>query len=250
MRRALLALLAALVLVPAAFAAGEVKSVDTAGFPRVKVTVVAPSTSTTPPSLEQNGGPVAGLTARNLGSSKSVMLVVDRSRSMLGQPLADATAAARAFVAAKPPEDRIAVLTYATQVVALTGFSTATIDADTALRSVAVDPVAGTKMNDAVVLSSNLLAAEPLASRVVILVTDGNETESEASLDDAIAAARQAGVNVYVVGIESDRFNPDPSGALRPRRAVPTTAPHHRQSSRRSTTRSPRTCSARGSSST
>jgi tight adherence protein B len=209
-RRAALALLVALVLVPAAFAAGEVKAVDTGGFPRVRVTVVAPSTTTTPPGLLQNGGPVAGLTATNLGSSKSVVIAIDRSRSMLGEPLTNASAAARAFIAAKPPEDRIAVTTYATSVVALTGFSTSTIDADSALRSIAVDPVVGTKMNDAVVLSAHMLAAEALASRVVILVTDGNETESEASLDDAIAAAKEAGVNVYVVGIESHRFNPEP----------------------------------------
>jgi tight adherence protein B len=209
-RRILLALLAALVLVPAAFAAGEVKDVDSSGFPRMRVTVVAPSPSGVPPTLTQNGDPVAGLTATNLGASKSVVLVVDRSRSMAGQPLVDATAAARSFVAAKPPEDRIAVVTYATQVVALTGFSTATIDADTALRSIAVDSIVGTKMNDGVVLSSHLLAAEQLQSRVIILVTDGNETESEATLDDAIAAAEEAGAKVYVVGIESDRFNPEP----------------------------------------
>jgi tight adherence protein B len=209
-RRVLLALLAALILVPAAFAAGEVKSVDTAGFPRVKVTVVAPSTSPVAPGLTQNGAPVAGLKATNVGASKSVVLVVDRSQSMSGQPLDDATAAARAFVAAKPPEDRIAVVTYATQVVALTGFSTATIDADSALRNITVDPEGGTKMNDAVVLSSDMLAGEALASRVVILVTDGNETQSEATVEDAIASAKAAGVNVYVVGIESDRFNPEP----------------------------------------
>ena len=210
MRRALLALLAVLVLAPAAYAAGEVKAVDTGEFPRIKLTVVAPSTSTTAPGLTQNGQPVAGLEATNIGASKSVVLVVDRSRSMLGQPLTDATAAARSFVAAKPPDDRIAVVTYATDAVALTGFSSATIDADSALRSIAVDPVAGTKLNDAVVLSSHLIAGEPTQSRVIILVTDGNETASEATLDDAIAAAQQADVKVYVVGIESDRFNPVP----------------------------------------
>jgi Mg-chelatase subunit ChlD len=44
----------------------------------------------------------------------------------------------------------------------------------------------------------------------MIVVTDGNETRSSASLDDAIAAARKAGASIYVVAIESPKFNPAP----------------------------------------
>jgi tight adherence protein B len=203
-------LLVALVLPAAALGAGEVKHASAADFPHVQLTVVAPSSTQTPPKIRENGRPVAGLDATNLGDHKSVVLAVDRSRSMLGKPLADATAAARAFVAAKPATDRIAVTTFATQAFALTGFSTSTIDADGALRTMSVDPVEGTKLYDDVVLSARMLAGEPLPARIIILVTDGQETESKASLDDAIAAARSAGVNVFVIGIESARFKPEP----------------------------------------
>jgi tight adherence protein B len=55
-----------------------------------------------------------------------------------------------------------------------------------------------------------VLASEPLEARVMIVVTDGNETRSSASLDDAIAAARRAGASIYVVAIESPKFNPAP----------------------------------------
>ena len=203
-------LLAALVLPAAALGAGEVKHASATNFPHVELTVVAPSSTQTPPTIRENDRPVAGLEALNLGDHKSVVLAVDRSRSMLGKPLADATAAARAFVAAKPATDRIAVTTFATQAFALTGFSTSTIDADGALRTMSVDPVEGTKLYDDVVLSARMLAGEPLPARVIILVTDGQETESKASLDDAIAAAKSAGVNVFVIGIESPRFKPEP----------------------------------------
>jgi tight adherence protein B len=203
-------LLAALVLPAAALGAGEVKHASATDFPHVQLTVVAPSSTQTPPKIRENGRPVAGIEATNLGAHKSVILAIDRSRSMLGKPLADATAAARAFVAAKPATDRIAVTTFATQAFALTGFSTSTIDADGALRTVSVDPVEGTKLYDDVVLSSRMLAGEPLPARIIILVTDGQETESKASLDEAITAAKSAGVNVFVIGIESDRFKPEP----------------------------------------
>jgi tight adherence protein B len=209
-RRALLALIAALVLVPAALAAGEIKAVDTGGFPRVNVTVVAPSTTSTPPELRQNGAAVAGLTATNLGSSKSVVIAIDRSHSMLGPALTQATAAARAFIAAKPPGDRVSVLAFGSKAVSLTGFSTATIDADTSLRNITADSVEGTALYDAVVQGSNLLATETMPARVLILLTDGsNQSPAGSSLQQAIQAANAAGVAVYTIGIESSQFSPD-----------------------------------------
>ncbi|MDQ3867665.1 MAG: VWA domain-containing protein [Actinomycetota bacterium] len=198
----------ALALPPAALATSEVRAVDTSAYPEIRFTVETPTAGVAPPDVRENGRPVAGATAENLGRAKSVVLAVDRSVSMTGEPLADAVAAARAFVAAKPASDRIAITTFATRPVLLTDFSTATIDADTALRSIAVDPVQGTTLYDALVLSARALAAEPLPGRVIIVVTDGNETRSEASLDDAIAAARDAGASIYVVAIESERFTP------------------------------------------
>jgi tight adherence protein B len=204
------AALAALALPAAAIAGLEVKGVDTKDYPRVRLTVIADGAAPKPPVLTEDGEPVSGVVAENLGRAKSVALAVDRSRSMDGEPLDDAVAAARAFVAAKPPEDRIAVATFATKSVFLTDFSTATIDADTALRSIAVDDVDGTTLYDSLVLAADTLAGEPLEARVVIVVTDGNETRSSASLDDAIAAARRARAAVYVIAIESSRFTPQP----------------------------------------
>jgi tight adherence protein B len=209
-RRVLLALLAALVLVPAAFAAGEVKDVDSSGFPRMRVTVVAPSPSGVPPTLTQNGDPVAGLTATNVGASKSVMIAIDRSQSMNGPALTEATAAARAFIAAKPPADRVSVLAFGSSAVSLTGFSTSTIDADSALRTITADPVKGTALYDAVLEGSNMLATEVLPARVLILLTDGNNLAPEGStIDEAIQAANAAGVAIYVIGIEGPQFTPD-----------------------------------------
>jgi tight adherence protein B len=208
-RRVVLALLAALVLVPAAFAAGDVKDVDSSGFPRMRVTVVAPSTSSTPPSLTQNGDAVAGLSATNVGASKSVVIAIDRSQSMSGPALAEATAAARAFIAAKPPADRVSVLAFGSSAVSLTGFSTSTIDADSALRTITTDSVRGTALYDAVVDGSNMLATEALPARVLILLTDGSNAAEGSTIDDAIQAANAAGVAVYAIGIEGPQFSPD-----------------------------------------
>jgi tight adherence protein B len=211
-RRAVLAVLvAALALPAAALGAGEVKHASVSAFPHVELTVVAPSSTQTPPTLRENGRPVAGLEARNLGSSKSVVVCIDRSRSMGGQPLVDATTGAREFVAAKAPSDRISICSFGSEAESLTRFSTATIDADAVLRTMAVDAVQGTALYNAIVDSSHLLGGEQNEARVLIVLTDGADlTEGGATLDDAIKAAKAAGVAVYTIGIEASDFNPEP----------------------------------------
>jgi tight adherence protein B len=201
---------ALLTLAPSAYANVKVSGVDAGAYPVIKVNAVTAKRTTRPPQLLENGQRMSLTSAQNLGRAKSVALLVDRSQSMKGKPLANAVGAARAFIAAKPPGDRIAVVTFATTPVLATRFSTATIDADIALRTIPVDKVQGTTLFDALVLSARQLKAEPLPSRVIIVVTDGNETRSDASLRDAISAAQGAGAAVYVVAIESAKFTPRP----------------------------------------
>jgi tight adherence protein B len=203
-------LLVALVIPAAALGAGEVKQVSAAGFPRIEATVLAPSASTEPPKLVENGRPVAGLNALNLASQKSVYVAVDRSRSMEGQALEAATNGAAAFIAAKSPSDRVAVGAFGSAAVALTDFSTSTIDSDAALRQLNVDPVSGTALYEAVVQASRLLGAEKNEARVLVILTDGvnSSPEAEPTLDQAIIAAKEAGVAVYAIGIEGKNFDP------------------------------------------
>lgn len=210
-RRLAIAVAGAVCLIaPAAQAGVAVKGVDTGSFPQVRVSVLTSEPSNVAPTLTENGRKVSLYSAENLGRSKSVVLAIDRSQSMRGAPLARAVAAARAFLAAKPAADRLAVATFATSPLMLTDFSSERTDADGALRSIKVDPIQGTTLYDALVRSSTLLAAEPLDARVIIAVTDGNETRSKASLEQAIAAARKARAAIYIVAIESPKFNPEP----------------------------------------
>ncbi|HVM16220.1 MAG TPA: type II secretion system F family protein [Gaiellaceae bacterium] len=208
MRRLLAVLAAACVAAPTAAAAPRIAHVDASDHPTISVTVVSPSAAA--PGLREGGRPAAGLVAENLGRGKSVALAVDRSHSMRGRALDDAVAAARAFVKAKPRADRIGILAVGHQALALTSFSSATIDADLALRGIEIDAEAGTALYDTVVVAARALAAEPFPGRVLILLTDGQEVTSRATLDEAVAAARDADVAVYPVAIESASFRPAP----------------------------------------
>jgi tight adherence protein B len=196
---------------PAAAAAGvSVSSAGLAGYPAIRVTVVGSRPTSSPPGLTENGRAVTGLTAQNLGRQKAVALVLDRSRSMAGAALADATAAARSFVTLKSPRDAVAVLEFGRKAAALTGFSNSTIDAESALAALGIDRRSGTALYDGVVLAASRLAAQPLPGRVVVVLTDGRDVSSTATLADAIAAARRAHAAVYPIGVAGAGFDAGP----------------------------------------
>jgi tight adherence protein B len=214
MRRVLTsaALAAALLTAPAASAGGgvQLKGLDSTGYPTIRLTVVTSSALTKPPAVTENGQRVVGLQAENLGRAKNVVLAIDRSRSMKGQALIDATAAARAFVSAKPENDLLALVAFGDQAELLTRFSSATIDADSALRRMSVAAHQGTALYDAVDLAARAHGDQPLTGRVIILLTDGRDQGSSAPLKAAIESARRAGAVVYSVAIVGPDFDAGP----------------------------------------
>lgn len=210
--RAAAVILAFLVLAQAAAAGVRISGVDTAGYPEVAVTVVAPA-GAAQPQLFENGRPAAGLQAINLGRLKSVVLAVDRSQSMAGASLRDASAAARSFVAAKGANDQVEVVTFGHQAVSLTGFSSLAADANAALSGLAIDARAGTALWGAVARGAAALDGQP-GGRVILLVTDGQDDADSVSFEQALTAAHHAHAAVYVVGIESRLFTPGPLRTL------------------------------------
>ena len=144
---------------------------------------------------------------------------------------------ARLPVRSWPPRrpDRIAVVTFGSSAVQATGFSTGTFEARSALSSLAVDRVQGTALYDAVELAAQALAADTTGARVLVVLTDGDDVSSEASLASAIPAAREAEVTVYPIRLESKSFDPPRCVAWRSRRAAATPAPQTRATSPTST---------------
>ena len=205
MRRAGLAAALAALIVPAASAAAvDLRGVDARAYPTIRATVVTSAPAAARPRVRENGQPVAGLRLENLGRAKSVVLAIDRSRSMAGRPFRDATAAARAFVGAKSPADRVEIVGFGRHAVQLTRFSSATIDTDAALREVSLDDRQGTALYDAIALSARALAAEPNGGRVLVVLTDGRDTSSAASVTEAVNAVRSAGAVVYAIALGTD----------------------------------------------
>ena len=199
---ALVSLLALLATASGASAGVRLNGFDFGAYPSVGATVVTSAPSARPPKLLENGRPVVGLQALNLGRCKNVVLALDTSRSMAGRPLAEAAAAATAFVASKPACDRIALVTFGQRAAQQGPFSSATIDADNALRTVAIGANSGTALWDAVDLSARVLASQP-GGRVVLLLTDGDDVGSRTSETDALSSLHRAGAIAYPIGFGS-----------------------------------------------
>ncbi len=201
-RLTFLILVVAAALAADASAGVRLNGLDLGAYPEFRATVVTSQPTSRPPTLFENGKSVPAPHWVNLGRSKNVVLAIDNSRSMAGKPLTEAVAAAAAFVATKPASDRIALTTFGTTAVQQSGFSSATIDADNALRTLAVSPASGTALWDAVDLSARMLAGQT-GGKVVVLLTDGDDVGSKTSKAGALKSLHKAGAVVYPIAFGS-----------------------------------------------
>lgn len=202
--------LIALVLPTAAAATVQLRGVDASAYPTIRASVVSSAGARVAPTVTENGLPVAGLEEQNLGQAKAIAALIDRSQSMRGTPLNDAVAAARSFVGAKQSADELAVIAFGSKAQTLSPFSTANLDADSALSHLTTDPARGTALYDAITSAANQLQNESLPGRVIIVLTDGADNASHETIESAVAAAHKANAAVYTIGIEGTGFTPAP----------------------------------------
>jgi tight adherence protein B len=168
-----------------------------------------------PATLEvtANGQEVSDLEVESIGNSTvavGVVLAIDSSGSMAGTPIDEAKAAAKSFVSQARPEDRIAVISFADEVQVLAGFTNNKDSLNSTIDSIAA--TGETSFNDAVIEGVQMFdqpAADNLLGNMIIL-TDGDDTVSEASLDDALSAVTSGEARVFGVALEGSDFNPDP----------------------------------------
>src|SRR5207249_852549 len=198
-----------LALPTAAQAAVQLRGIDTSAYPTIRASIYTPSGGGLP-AVWENGTPVAGFDAQNLGRAKAMTMLIDNSQSMRGKPLVDAIAGARGFIAAKQPADELSVISFGSTATTLAPFSTVKLDADSPIAHLRTDRARGTALYDAIITAARQLRGNPLPGRVMIVLTDGADNASTGNLPAAIAAARAANAAIYTIGIEGEGFTPDP----------------------------------------
>lgn len=130
-----------------------------------------------------------------IGPQQVVVLVTDASGSMAGAPIRAARAAAASYLAALPAEVQTGLVTFADEVSTVAAPQE---DRATILQALSeVRPTGDTRLYDAVGTAAALI---PTGSEGRLLVlSDGADTSSAASLRDAVLAAESAGVPVDLV---------------------------------------------------
>ena len=210
MRRATLtALVAALLAIPTTAVAAtrvQVRHVDFTAFPAVRVTVLAPAG--TRPTLFEGGRSAEFVKVRQLGSAEALVLAVDNSESMRGRPLREAKRAAQEFLLAQKGRALASgLVAFGHEALPLTGRNESTSDVVQTLAALAPDAETGTALYDAVISSAARLQRMSSGTRLLVLLTDGRDFGSRASLSQAIHAAQRAEVVVYAIaaGRRADR---------------------------------------------
>ncbi len=214
-RRGALAALAASLLAAAGAAAPagaqatselRIEAVDARAYPSVEVLV------TPPPGLYgavpeavvvlENGTArpaTAGLLAAH---PLQVLLVVDTSGSMRGEPLEAAKAAAAGFLAALPPTTRTAIMGFAASPGAAGSFSE---DPSAAAGALAGLQAGGeTALYDAVAAALEAFEEGDEGRPFIVLLSDGGDTASTTTLAEAVARLRASDVRFYAVELQSE----------------------------------------------
>jgi tight adherence protein B len=158
--------------------------------------------------VTENGTPVEALSILSADGANArrfgVVLAIDASTSMRGRPLEGAVTAARRFVRRRNAGQPVAVLAFAGDVKVVQPFTTDTGTLDHALISIRLAG-GGTHLLDAADEAVRLLRAAHIASGSVVLLSDGGDRGSHATLERVTTAAGAAGTRVYGIGLRSAR---------------------------------------------
>jgi hypothetical protein len=119
-----------------------------------------------------------------------VVLLLDESGSMRGEPLEAAKAAARSFIQAMRPDDRVAVVAFSSEPRVLTDFTS-----DSAVLMGAVDALSAsgeTALYDGLIRAARMFQ-EGEADRFIMVLSDGGDTTSINAIDTASEAVSGVG---------------------------------------------------------
>jgi VWFA-related protein len=145
----------------------------------------------------------------------SMGLLIDDSGSMRDKR-AKVAAAALAAVKASNPQDEVFVVNFNDEAYLDQAFTNDTKKLQAALDR--IDSRGGTAMRDAISMSIDYMKKHAKKDKKVILVvTDGNDTASNETLEKLVAKARQSEVLIYAIGLLNEE---EPREAKKAKRAL------------------------------
>lgn len=194
-----------------------VDDIDISSHPQVSLVV------TLPPSLagralpadsffiNEGGTQIAPEVQRLPNEDLEVVLLLDVSQSMRGAPLQAAIDAATSFAESMPDEARIAIVTFSTEPTVLAEFG---LPADAPVVLADISAAGETSLYDGLVAAGGLWDGAAPSRRAIVLLSDGGDTVSTSTLEDAIVAILASGSEFYAVELQSPETDPIPMSRL------------------------------------
>jgi Ca-activated chloride channel family protein len=135
------------------------------------------------------------------------VLLVDASGSMeMTEKATNARNAAIQLIHGLGPEDRVAVYAFDRDLYRLIDF---TGDKEEAIAAITrLEPFGSTALYDAVATLSDFVIHEGFGRRAIVVATDGVDTSSETSVDEAVARAKSVDLPVYAIRVISPVDDP------------------------------------------
>lgn len=196
----------------------EVKKADTSGFPAVKLVIQMPvDTRFTNKAFREsdfeileNGVVLSGFQAEPLNPKTergATILLVDTSGSMAGQPLEDAKAALKAFISMAKPNEMIAINTFNDKINKLSDFRSDHADLPDLIDQ--IEAKGSTGLFDSIIASAQTLKETSAVQKNIVIMSDGKDTVSKASTEEAKKAIYSSGAFVSTVALTSKQYDPE-----------------------------------------
>jgi tight adherence protein B len=195
-----------------------VTAVDISDYPTVDLTITAPAGLAARDlpadafSVTEGGATRDAQVTRIAGEALQVVLVIDTSGSMRGAPLDAAKAAALGFVDALPANTAVSVVSFGDTPSVLTALSP---DVDAVHAAISSLQASGeTALYDGVAAGVAVFGSAPPANRSLVVLSDGGDTQSTASLDDVAALLEAGGLRAAVVELVTSESDAGPLARL------------------------------------
>ena len=141
-----------------------------------------------------------------------VVLLLDTSGSMGGRPIASAKIAAQDFLDTMPDGVEVAVVSFADEPIVLSPFTTDSVEASVAIAGLELGR--NTSLYDGLVAGAGLFDGDLDTRRTLVLLSDGGDTASDATLEESIVALLDADVGFYAIELQSPEYDAEALGRL------------------------------------
>ncbi len=196
----------------------EVEPAETTSYPEIVLTVIAPQElvgiglDETDFVVGEDGVARDFEVQRLPSEALQVVLAVDTSGSMQGDPLQAAKLAATAFVERMPAGAEVAVIGFGPTagLVAPLG----PVSGETLAAIDTLEAAGETALYDALLTALDQFPDTANARRTLVLLSDGGDTVSTSGLGDATAALLSADVSLYAIELQSPEYDGEALGIL------------------------------------